>query len=1144
MNLVSLVTQIVGLAVACAIVWVLGPIAPLPEKFSLQPQMVRFEVMGGLFALWLVSLVIIKIAARRKNDRMLGEMSSGQGQDIDAETRAINERFKEALGVLKSTGKGKRSKAFIYDIPWYIIIGPPGSGKTTALLNSGLSFPLQEKFGAEALRGVGGTRDCDWWFTNEAILIDTAGRFTSQDSHKKVDEAGWDKFIQLLKKYRPERPINGAMVTMSLSDLMGQTSEERLAYARTIRQRIEELIGGLGITFPIYFMFTKCDMVSGFNEFFARFGKDERSQVWGETFEFDSKRGHEVDVSNYGERFDRLVTRLEDQVLDRVHEERDRDSRAMILGFPAQMLSLRDIVCEFVNECFASNRYSKPVQLRGIYYTSGTQEGTPIDRLLGNLMQDFGIETTDAITFSGTGKSFFLGRLLKDVVFKEYAIAGADSKISLRRRLGRFASYVLAAGLIGVSAGAWTLSYRQNMSQISRIGKAIDTGPITAGTAAPLFRQTVAELDGLRKAASMKPGILPSLGLQVGDNVRASARTTYVSALENQFFPLVVSRIGARLSDAVSQGDTGQTYTLLKAYLMCHGLHEKGAKGIDTEFLASLNHDDWQQMFPDDAAMVASLDLYQSQLIQDGVPHAQLRDGLVRRARTLLAQSPLGVQIYQEAKQNLLNDHSLDLSFSDIAGANGTDVFASRSGQSLKNYMMPGMFTRAGYETLVLPMMREESSEYAKNGWVLGDERKQTSIDAADLRSQLAASYEADYIRQWDDLLSDLEIRDAHTMNGSIAVLQTAAAIGGPIESVIDSVVKQTRLSNLDKQTAQVASAGSVSGVLTDKVEAHFADYARLTEAAGGTSTLRRVVHDTRDVAIFIKETLMSDFADQPALATVEKRVSGNNKDVLAGLRAQVPFLPSDAKRWMQTLQNNAWSIVMDRANQEVDKAWKDNVYGFFKAHLAGKYPVSPTATDDAQPADFITFFSKDGILAAFVDKELAPFVRVDQPEWQVKSIDRKSIDVSRAALGQIKRLYGISRTFFPSKNSSGFTMTLSPYSVSGGIDEFLLNVGNASSELKRSRGTSITVTWPPASGSNQAWYEFQGDDNQEGLSDGPWSIFRLLSRLDVKATGNDKYLVRFPHGSGSVGYNIVVKGAGDILARNLFDGLKVPAEL
>jgi type VI secretion system protein ImpL len=131
-----------------------------------------------------------------------------------------------------------------------VIVGAPGSGKTTALVNSGLKFPLEEAGASQSIKGVGGTRNCDWWFTDEAVLLDTAGRYVTQDSEQKVDASAWLGFLELLKRFRPRQPLNGAIVTVSISDLLYQTDAQRERYARDVRSRVQELHERLGLRFP------------------------------------------------------------------------------------------------------------------------------------------------------------------------------------------------------------------------------------------------------------------------------------------------------------------------------------------------------------------------------------------------------------------------------------------------------------------------------------------------------------------------------------------------------------------------------------------------------------------------------------------------------------------------------------------------------------------------------------------------------------------------------------------------------------------------------------------------------------------------------------------------------------------------------
>ena len=169
-------------------------------------------MVGAIFA----SVMSIQWRRRKKATEKLAEgLAAAEPED---DTGVLKDKMKDALATLKSASGGKGD--FLYDLPWYVLIGPPGSGKTTALVNSGLKFPLSGGATPAAIAGVGGTRYCDWWFTEDAVLIDTAGRYTTQDSDAKSDKKSWLAFLDLLKKNRPRQPINGVLVAISLEDLM------------------------------------------------------------------------------------------------------------------------------------------------------------------------------------------------------------------------------------------------------------------------------------------------------------------------------------------------------------------------------------------------------------------------------------------------------------------------------------------------------------------------------------------------------------------------------------------------------------------------------------------------------------------------------------------------------------------------------------------------------------------------------------------------------------------------------------------------------------------------------------------------------------------------------------------------------------
>ena len=79
-------------------------------------------------------------------------------------------------------------------------------------------------------------------------------------------------------------------------------------------------------------------------------------------------------------------------MLARLHEERDLQRRAAIYRFPQQFHAMGPLVGEFLAQAFGTQVNHKPLQLRGVYFTSGTQEGNPIDRVLVALARTFRLE--------------------------------------------------------------------------------------------------------------------------------------------------------------------------------------------------------------------------------------------------------------------------------------------------------------------------------------------------------------------------------------------------------------------------------------------------------------------------------------------------------------------------------------------------------------------------------------------------------------------------------------------------------------------------------------------------------------------------------------------------------------------------------
>ena len=555
-----------GWAALSLAVWLVGDALPMLER-----PLERVVLILALGVGWLAWELARARRSLKESEALLEGIAGGAEQD--SATRAAQElsvlrkRMEEAVLVLRRTRflgpDGERRT--VAQLPWYIFIGAPGSGKTTALLNAGLRFPLGDPRGERALQGVGGTRNCDWWFTDQAVMLDTAGRYTTQESDHEADAAAWLGFLELLKRHRPRQPLNGVIVTVSVGDLVHWNDEEMARYAAHVRERVAELSTRLGIRLPIYVLVTKADLLAGFMEFFGDFDAEGRAQVWGTTFPH-SELGADA-AKRLDEEFARLERRLYGLLPGRLQEERDLQRRAAIYRFPQQFRGLGPLLGRFLQGAFGPGWRGEPPMLRGVYLASGTQEGSPIDRVLGTLARSFNLERKVQPPAVSAGKSFFLRRLLHDVIFGEAGLAGVDPARERSRRVRRLAAYTGMAVITIALAAAWTVSYFANRSLVA------DTEARAAAAARELeaLREVrsgdeaklVAVLNRLRDVAPPAQGWPTRLGLGQRDKLAAQAERIYRNTLRDTLLAQLAFSLESALRSAPSR-------EALEGYLALH----------------------------------------------------------------------------------------------------------------------------------------------------------------------------------------------------------------------------------------------------------------------------------------------------------------------------------------------------------------------------------------------------------------------------------------------------------------------------------------------------------------------------------------------------------------------------------------------
>src|SRR5262245_12852193 len=298
--------------------------------------------------------------------------------DAEAESyRQLQEKMQEAVQTLsKSPDLRKQRGLPLYAVPWYLCIGASQSGKTTLLRGVATSFA---PFAHPPSATIAPTQNCDWWFFNTAIILDTAGHYAFPKN--EVEQSRWYRFLRLLRAHRALQPLNGLIIALPADTLAAKRQEEVRLEAAELRKRIDEAIRELGIDFPVYLLLTRCDTLEGFTEFFESLPEQTLQQAFGYIHELQPQANQQqpspapiLPVESIAEK---LVERLQQLRLSIFNQEKlpPATLRQRIFCFPEEFQALLQPLSNFVETLVVENPLYHLPFLRGIFFSSAQQQG-------------------------------------------------------------------------------------------------------------------------------------------------------------------------------------------------------------------------------------------------------------------------------------------------------------------------------------------------------------------------------------------------------------------------------------------------------------------------------------------------------------------------------------------------------------------------------------------------------------------------------------------------------------------------------------------------------------------------------------------------------------------------------------------------
>ena len=1103
---------LVGLLLLALFIWFAGPYFAFADYHPLASRPARLIAIAVVFALWAGAILLKRLRANRASDNLVAavvkQAQAGESRP-SADVVQLRERFEEAVATLKDK---RRSGHSLYDLPWYVIIGAPGSGKTTALINSGLHFPLEQRTGKGALRGVGGTRNCDWWFTDEAVFLDTAGRYTTQDSDAAADSAGWSEFLALLRKYRKRRPVNGVILTISAQDLMTQGHGAPEGHVEAARRRLNELNRELRIQLPVYLMVTKCDLVAGFSEYFDDLSQEGRAQIWGVTFPYAQTLKGEA-AQAFPAEFDALIKRLNERVFARIEEDRDVRRRTRVFGFPQQMASLRDSLTQFVSDVFGSTRFDQQTQLRGVYFTSGTQEGTPIDRLLGAIGRRFAVAPDAVMQPAGRGKAYFIERLLKEVLFPESGLAGVNRRFEIQMAAAQMGAYAAMAAIAVLGVIVWSVSYNRNRNYLEEVSADVakfQSAPlppadVNLDAALPRLDAVRAVSDSANRYNDNTPWSM-RWGLYQGSSVGNAGRDAYLRELDNALLPRVEALLRQRLTDYSAEPEG--LYDYLKAYLMLGD-----PSHFDKDYVAAVVDAEWEAAYAATPSIATALSEHFRTLLdqKEKLRSMDLDTTLIKQAQSTIRQASKPTIIYSVIKSGYADD-ARTVRLDEAAGIGAARVLRRKSGRSLSD-PIAALYTKPVFEEVTSKNAAGLVAQYAADYWVWGD----AGPSAADIQlvSQVIDVYEKDYIATWDAVLDDFAA--SFQANQTADALAILAGPTSPLRNLYKMVDQHTYF---PKSTETKPSPGiipsvtervgkAIRGVQTKagfptvtpgaQITAHFARLHALVAGEPGASELDRVLGKLGE----LQKKLGSTAVGGPGV--LDPNTVRESGDVVQSIRQDAAALPATVGVLVTEIANRAASLVRADLRSELEARYQQEVLGFCTEIVNGKYPFEKTSAVDAQPDDFNRLFAPNMLLDTFFRQRVEPLVNTATRPWTWRP-DASGVPVGGSAdmLRRFELAQQIRDRYF-STGSMKFSFRVLSFTVDDKSSRFILDIDGKRINYQFGPDPNEPAAWPgPTPGSASVTWEERGGGRASIAYSGRWAWQRLIDAAEIQPAPDD----------------------------------------
>lgn len=943
-RIITIALLLLGIAI-----WFGGPALIINNQLPLTSPEKRFYIITLFFLVALLEYIFTATSHKQSFTQ--------KNPDIQKKIHLLQARFQGAFKFLKKTFIDKNGVSTnLSKLPCYLLIGPAGAGKTSLLAKANVHYILSKQFKQDKINP---SETCDWWATRDLTLIDVPGNFLLPNN-----TFYWESFLDLIKKYRTNNLINTIIVALPLPEIMKGHGKQIMI---DINNHIKKIYALLNKPLSLFIVITKCDLMSGFLEFFSEYSTEELAQAWGITFPFKPENKDNLDLQElFLHRFNALIKRVNSQLLWRLHQERNPNVRPAIKDFPLQLERLKENLADLLKNIVIPAR-----GLNGIYLTSAHQpqedQTTQLQVINSTSQQALQLLNIPRMpTKAYFIRQFLLQGLLRS--FDQLRPAISQKKSRWRKRMAislSIATILMAALLLGRDFQHSMFNIYAIYNNLTQFQFAIQQSEQRGEHLLKALPLLNALQDATHKNNNLSR--FNNILSFYSDKSQKTAEIVYQQALQKIVLPAIKNDLENYLQTP-NEKNLGQTYAVLKAYLMLGD-----QTNLQPDYIVKI----LKQLLPTTLSDKASEDLssHIHAASANPVQPLNLNNELITSTRSKLgnlSKADLGMLLLK----NLDADYSDNyISLSETLG--NPPIFLDKK---IIN-KIPSRYTANALQRILDKEIPAAAAESLKGNWVLGNaESLPNEATMAALIQQMRTRYIENYVTMWELLIANLKLITPRNLSDTDSIIINFTGNASPLLHILQTIKHNTAFTPILNASPKIQALNTLLENAQKNQE----------------NTLYQNFVTLRGLHTYIQNIVSSTNADNAAFIAAKNRMQNTSADPITQTHILADENPEPLRTWLHNLAAQSWFFILQDTSHYVENSWQVNIMTLYKSQFSN---------DDIDIKQFVDFVEKDGIFANYFQNYLKPFVNDIGKEWRWRIVDNQTLRFKNNILIQLQQL-------------------------------------------------------------------------------------------------------------------------------------------